>query len=140
MEPDEAYIRRRDLMFKGPQDPQTQVEGAWLMLRAVPSIRAVQAAGVNRLVVVYDIREITYAELEQALTELGFQLDNSLLAKLRRALYQYSEDTIRANLGLETADESETLHGAAQRVFVHLYRHQNHGCRDHRPRHWREYL
>ncbi|MCG5536264.1 hypothetical protein [Ectothiorhodospira mobilis] len=138
MESDTAYIRRRELAFRGPQDPQAQAEGAWLMLREVPHIREVHAPDGHRLVVTYDVREITYAELEQALTEVGFQLDNSLLAKLRRALYQYNEDTIRANLGLET--RPETLQGAAQRIFVNLYRHQDHGCRDHRPRHWREYL
>lgn len=136
MDSEESYMRHRELVFKGPQREQEQMDAAWLMLRNVPMIREVRNAGEKRLIVSYDIREMSYVELEQALIEVGFSLDNSLLAKLRRALYSYNEDTIRANLNLG----SESLQGVAQKVFMNLYRQQEHGCRDHRPRHWREYL
>ncbi|AHK78379.1 hypothetical protein M911_03390 [Ectothiorhodospira haloalkaliphila] len=135
---DDAYIRHRELVFRGPQKEQDQLEAAWLMLRdEVPAIREVHRDGDRKLQVTYDIREITYAELEQALTEVGFHMDNSLLSKLRRALYNYGEDTVRDNLGLV---KDESISGVAQRVFVNQYRQQAHGCRDQRPRHWREYL
>ena len=136
MDNNENYLRQRELIFKGPQNENQQIEAAWLMLREADAVMEVRSGGDNRLWVSYDIRRITYAEIEQALIEVGFHLDNSLISKLRRALYHYQEDTIRANLGLTR----ETLKGVAQKVFIHHYQQQYHGCRDQRPRHWREYL
>ena len=52
------------------------------------------------LIVVYDLRRITLQRIENALSELGYHLDNSLLCKLKRALFHYAEETQRENLAI----------------------------------------
>ncbi|OOG22922.1 hypothetical protein B1C78_13125 [Thioalkalivibrio denitrificans] len=136
MDSSDEFIRHREVAFRGPHSEADQAQAACLLLSDTEAIREVRVLGLNRLVVTYDLRDLTYAELESALTELGFHLDNSLMIKVKRALYNYTEDTIRANLGLP----NQCLGNCARKVFVNLYRQNKHGCRDHRPRHWRRYL
>lgn len=136
MDPAEEFIRHRELGFRGPHNEPDQARAACLLLADTDAIEDVRVLGPDRLVVTYDLRKVAFAELESALTELGFHLDNSLVMKLRRALYNYSEETIRANLGLP----SQCFGNCARKVFIHHYRTHAHGCRDTRPPHWREYL
>jgi hypothetical protein len=136
MDSDDEFIRHREVAFRAPHSEPDQAQSACLLLADTDAIRDVHVLGPNRLVVTYDVRDVTFGELESALTELGFHLDNSLVMKLKRALYNYSEDTIRANLGLPP----QCFGNCARKVFVNLYRQHEHGCRDHRPRHWRQYL
>ena len=75
------------------------------------------------------------AEIETALTEAGYHLSSRLLYKLKRALHYYTEETERANNGCPRGDSNCT-----QRIFISHYGRHAHGCRDHRPDHWRKYL
>ncbi|ACL71617.1 hypothetical protein Tgr7_0520 [Thioalkalivibrio sulfidiphilus HL-EbGr7] len=136
MDSDEEFIRHRELAFRGPHRDNDQARAACLLLSDTDAVQEVRVLGPNRLVVTYDLRQVTYSELESALTEMGFHLDNSLVIKIKRALYNYSEDTIRANLGIP----SQCFGNCARKIFINHYRQHEHGCRDHRPRHWREYL
>ncbi|MDH5571711.1 MAG: hypothetical protein OEY89_08100, partial [Gammaproteobacteria bacterium] len=83
----------------------------------------------------YDIQFLTLSIIEDSLIELGFHLDNSLMLQLKRALYKYTEETERANLGCGYSQDQST-----RDIFIHRYQKQNHGCRDTRPKHWRDYL
>ncbi len=98
-------------------------------------VSQVSIPGPNRVLVQYDLLQVTFAEIESALQELGFHLDNSLLTRLRRTYYQYCEETRRENLKLR----SNCLGHCARRIFVREYQKHEHGCRDQRPDHWRSY-
>ena len=73
--------------------------------------------------------------IEDSLVELGFHLDNSLLYKLKRSLYHYTDETQRSNMGC-CSDQCQ----CTREVFINRYQRLMHGCRDSRPRYWREYL
>lgn len=125
----------RELVFRGPHRDADQAPAAALLLADSPMVSEVSVTARNRVLVRYDLREVTFAEIESALEELGFHLDNSVLTRLRRAYYLYCEDTRRANLRI-----SPNCFGqCARRVFVREYQKHQHGCRDQRPSHWREY-
>ena len=79
--------------------------------------------------------ELTLEEIEEAITEIGLHIDDGLLFRIRRALHYYSEETQRANLGCSRGESNCTT-----KVFAVRYRALDHGCRDHRPEHWRRYL
>jgi hypothetical protein len=132
----QEFMRHRELAFRGPHRDPDQAQAACLLLSDADVVDAVRVLGANRLVVTYDLRKVTFAELESALTEMGFHLDNSLMTKLRRALYNYSEDTVRAYLGMSP----HCFGDCARKIFVNHYRNHAHGCRDPRPPHWRQYL
>lgn len=83
----------------------------------------------------YDIQYLNLKALEEALASVGYHLDNSLIHKLKRALCHYSEEAQQANLGY-----SQNCKDFTKRIFINEYSHHEHGCRDDRPEHWREYL
>ena len=68
------------------------------------------------------------------LQEVGFHLDNSVISKLKRALFYYAEDTQLANMGYDHAESKSTLE-----IFINRYNQLPHGCRDERPMHYRRY-
>lgn len=125
----------RELVFQGPHREADQASGAALLLADSPLVSEVSVTGPNRVVVRYDLRDVTFAEIESALEELGFHLDNSILTRLRRAYYGYCEDTRRANMKINP----NCFGHCARRIFVRHYQKGEHGCRDHRPSHWRAY-
>lgn len=131
----DSTLRSRELVFCRPHWEADQAPSAALLLADSPMVSEVSVSGPNRVLIRYDLLEVTFAEIEAALQELGFHLDNSLLTRLRRAYYQYCEETRRANLKVR----SNCFGHCARRIFVREYQKHEHGCRDQRPDHWRSY-
>ncbi len=126
-------VKRRGIYFCPLHPDPDQAESAVLLLSDVAGILEASRASSHCVEVAYDLHRITLRILEEALIELGFHLDGSLLIKLRRALFYYSEETQRANLGYRQDINS------TRDIFVNRYRQLPHGCRDGRPTHWRDY-
>ncbi|HRY15340.1 MAG: hypothetical protein KDJ31_05880 [Candidatus Competibacteraceae bacterium] len=115
-----------------PEPEQAYSAARWL--REIAGIESVWQASPLAVEVVYDLRQVTLECIECALTELGYHLDNSLLCKLKRALFYYTEDTQRENLAI-----TQECQITQQEVFINRYQHLTHGCRDPQPEYWREY-
>jgi hypothetical protein len=128
-------LKVRDLGFSELHPDPRQAESAAEILRRVPGVVSVQPVGPYSLRLRYDLAQTCLRLVEETLANRGFHLDGNLLAKLRRAIVYYAEDTLRANLGCPRGSSNCT-----QKVFVDRYRHLDHSCRDHRPTHWRQYL
>ncbi len=131
----EDLTKRRELYFREPHPDPQQANSAMLLLQRVPGILHLEAPTVTTLRVEYDIRCITLKNIEEALGAVGLHLDNSVLNKVRRAIWHYAEETQRANMGCEQGSSNCT-----RRVFMNRYGQREHGCRDERPQHWRRYL
>jgi hypothetical protein len=134
---DDDLIKHREIVFSKPHPDPRQAHSAMLLLGDVDGVVAVDLLDEDRIGIGYDLRSLCYEEIQQALTEVGFHLDQGLLQKLRHALWTYTEATQRANLGL---DPKLCGGSCAEKVFVRHYRSRAHGCRDDRPQHWRRYL
>lgn len=134
-EHDAEHIRHRELAFAPVHEDRHQARTALLLLDEVPGVVNLVYVDDTHLRISYDIGAVSLQMIEEALAEVGFHLDNSLLNKLKRALYYYSEDVQRQNLGCHRGE-----HNCVQKVFVNRYRQLPHGCRDDRPEHWRRYL
>lgn len=128
-------IKQRDILFHPLHPDPRPARSAALLLNEIDGVEYVEALTETRLQVHYNLHKITLAIIEEALGEVGFHLDNALLIKLKRALYYYSEETERANLGCPACQIKTT-----REIFVKHYRNREHGCRDPRPEHWRHYL
>lgn len=128
-------IRHRELAFAPLHPDAHQARSALLLLSDIEGIEHLELMDELHLRVSYHIETVSLRMIEQALIEVGFHLDNSLLTKLKRALYYYSEDVQRDNLGCGRGE-----HNCIQKVFVNRYQNLPHGCRDDRPEHWRRYL
>jgi hypothetical protein len=128
-----TLIRHREVRFCRLNPGAAHAHDASLMLSGVEGIHHVQPVESHLLHVRYDITIISLKSIDDVLIELGFHLDNTLLYKLKRALYYYSEETQQANMGQEGGC------CAGKQLFIDHYHRRSHGCRDPRPEHWRNY-
>ena len=126
-------IKRREIRFCHLHPEPNQARSALLLLSDAEGVVDIQFVDELCLHVAYDVRLLTLQSLEDVLIRLGYHLDNRLLTRMKRALYAYSEETQRANIGCEETDNTTM-------VFVKRYTINYHGCRDKRPQHWRKYL
>ncbi len=129
-----VLLKQREIRFCRLHPDTAQAHSASLVLSDLEGIHHVQPMETYQLIVSYDVSVITLNLIEEVLVELGFHLDNSLMNKLKRALYDYTEETQRANLGLDEARSPD------KQMFINRYLRRRHGCRDERPEHWRNYL
>jgi len=128
-------IKQREIAFCPLHPDPRQAHSAADVLGGMEGVRDLHVPRDTVLRVEYELLRITLEDIEQLLGQRGFHLDNSLLHKLRRALYHYTEDTERENLGCPKGESNCTA-----KVFISSYRRREHGCRDERPDHWRRYL
>ena len=126
-------IKTREIQFSVPHADTTQAYTAMMLLTDITGIVETRSLDKTRLLIRYDIIDITLEQIELALHSVGFHLNNSVFCKIKRALYYYTEEVERANMGLTKSTKD------FNQVFVDQYQRRPHGCRDERPEHWREY-
>lgn len=132
-----ASVKHREIGFRDPHPDPHQAQTALLLLADVEGIVhvAIPDRARNHLHISYDLSCICLRMVEALLGELGFHLDNSLMAKLKRALYHYTEENEMQALVVRDDQDHNT-----REIFMRCYRCKTHGCRDVRPEHWRNYL
>ena len=130
----EDFIKRRELRFSHLHPDPNQARSALMLLSDAIGVVDISLADELGLYITYDVRHLTLDAIEQVLIRLGYHLDNRLIYRMKRALYSYSEETQRANLGMTDNTDNTT------QVFINRYSSNYHGCRDKRPDHWRKYL
>ena len=128
-------LKDRQIFFDELHPDPNQAQTAALMLDGIPGIRSVRSETPILLRIRYNLLDISLEQIESALIETGFHLDNGLLFRLRRALYYYTEETQRANNGCDRGDSNCT-----RKIFIDQYQRRNHALKDPRPEHWRKYL
>ncbi len=120
-------IKSREIHFR-VDNGERPAEYAAALLRGVPGIKQAMPRNPSCLNIHYDVRSLTLHMLESALTEAGFELDNGLMQKIKRAIFAYIEDALRARLGIGD--------GATEQQAISLPKHFAH---DPRPDNWRNY-
>jgi hypothetical protein len=134
-EPIPDTVKHRNILFCGPHPDPDQARSATLLLTEVQGVIHLSPVTPLCLSISYDLSLISLQIIEELLEELGFHLDGSLLIKLKRALYHYTECVERETYGYEYDQASTT-----RDIFIRRYVNRPHGCRDGRPKHWRRYL
>ncbi|MEZ5588627.1 MAG: hypothetical protein R3E46_16310 [Sedimenticolaceae bacterium] len=131
----DSLYKKREIAFCTLHPDPDQAGSAAAMLVEVDGVRRVETLSTGLIEVHYHLLVVCLADIEAMLEQNGFHLDNRLMYKIRRALFHYTEETQRANLGCAKGETNCT-----QKVFVNRYRKRDHGCQDDRPEHWRRYL
>lgn len=127
------HKQREISFFEFHPDPD-QCQSAIQLLTAINEIEHCERSGPRSLIIHYDLRKITLEVVELLLVELGFHLETKLFYKLTRALYYYTEEAQRDNLGINNNSAIDT-----KMVFMNRYQHLLHGCRDTTPSYLRDY-
>ena len=121
-------IKDREIRFKlSTADQATKAEE---LLKDVPGIESIEAVSAEILHVRYSVETLTLQMIEAALREVGFDLDDGLVNKLKRAVYSYCEDALRASIGVEQGDSDR----------VHTLSLSQSTLQDPRPHDWRKYI
>ena len=106
-------IKHRDIGFRDPHPDPQQTQSAARVLNAVEGIVHVSIPNPGRpsVHISYDLNCISLRLIEGLLGELGYHLDNSLMSKLKRALYNFTEENeIRALAMEDDQDHSPGAH------------------------------
>ena len=130
----DQLLKYREIHFSPLHPDPNQAHTAMLQLSDLEGVEAIHQLQPHRLHISYRVNYLTLQMIEEALLEVGFHLDNSLMVKLKRALVYYTEEAQRSNLGCDKGNSKCT-----RKVFVRSYSTQDHGCRDERPHHLRNY-
>ncbi len=128
-------VKHRDIHFAELHPDPNQAETAAQLLSEIEGITGTEARSPTHLRVSYQLMQVSLEQIENGLTAMGLHIDNRLLYRLMRALYYYTEETERSNLGCTRVDTKCT-----RQIFANHYQRQDHGLRDQRPEHWRKYL
>lgn len=126
-------IKHREIQFDDMHPDPNQAQSAVLLLADVDGVESSHAQTPHQVLVSYDVGKITLDEILAELTDNGFHIYNSILFKIKQALYSYTEQTEQANLVANQKSSSRKMH-------IEQYQKRPHGCRDQRPHHWRNYL
>jgi len=145
----ESLTKQRDIVFSSDHENgarldnvdlnskieigEDQAKSAIFLLADVDGVLDLKYLTETNILITYDIRVLTLDAILKSLTSVGFSLDDSLLSKIKNALYAYTEDTLRESLGL-------TGSKLTRDIFVDGYRRRQHGCLDPRSTYWRRYL
>lgn len=128
-----TQIKLREIQFDAMPPDANPAQTAMLLLADLAGIEKSVVQNRCLLLVSYDVSLITFDDILAEISDHGLHIYNSLLAKLKQALYSYTEQTQRANLNIN----QKTL---TRNMFMKQYQRRPHGCRDQRPHHWRNYL
>ncbi len=131
----ENLFKKREIVFCTLHPDPNQAGTAAALLIEIDGVEHVEVVDAGSLEVHYHLLLVCLADIEDLLEKNGFHLDNRLVYKIRRALFHYTEETQRANLGCARGEANCT-----EKVFVNRYRKREHGCQDDRPDYWRRYL
>ena len=103
---DDIHIRERKSCL-AQNGEETQAADACAALRGIKGVYDAQPVSSSRLTLSYSLKHLTFELIEELLKELGFYLDDSIPAVIRRNIYQYLEDNARE--GIEVIEEDQTL-------------------------------
>ncbi|MGB5736202.1 MAG: hypothetical protein WBM40_17330 [Thiohalocapsa sp.] len=130
-------IKHRQIHFRDLHPDRNDARTAAEFLDQVDGVLTTEPMTPIHLRLSYDVTQICLEEIEAALDELGLHLDNGLMYRIKRALHYYTEQTYRENCECDCRRGDSNC---TKLVFTKRYQALEHGCRDHRPEHWRRYL
>lgn len=126
-------LKQRNIRLTGPQQGPVSTESAVLLLRDVRGVLRVRMTGPDRLVVSYNVRQITMQIIEALLTEFGYRLHTGFFCRFMRGICYYIEDIECSSCHTDQAE-------CTRDAFITRYLRRPHGCRDQRPEYLRRYL
>ncbi len=128
----QSLRKRRELRFNAT--PPGQATEAVRRLSALPGVVVEMGLRGDEIRVTYSLAEHAFESIEAILVELGFHLDGSLYARLRRALLRYCEETELRNM-----HSPERLIKHSNTVYAEAWQHHPHGDHDDTPPELREF-
>lgn len=106
MDETECY-RCRLFYLKHSADPTKQAAAACEVLAGTKGVILASPASENSIHLIYSLNHLSFELLTDLLTELSFELDDSILLSLRKTIFQYLEDNARDNMHIDVSEFQE---------------------------------
>ncbi len=106
MDETECY-RCRLFYLKHSSDPTKQADAACEVLAGTKGVILAAPASENSIHLIYSLNHLSFELLTDLLTELSFELDDSILLSLRKTIFQYLEDNARDNMHIDVTEFQE---------------------------------
>jgi len=119
-------IKNREIRFK--LSTPDQAKKAEQLLSDVQGIEHIEVVAPCCMNIRYNVEKLTLQMIESALREVGFDLDDGLVIRLKRAVFSYCEDALRASIGVDETNDGKT----PTLTLPH------HTLQDPRPHDWRK--
>lgn len=126
-------LKQRTIWLAGSDTDPDITESAAALLRDVKGVVRVRVTAPNKLVVSYNVRQITLQTITALLKEFGYSLRTSFFCRMMRGLCYYIDD-------IECTEARHDQAECTRDAFIKRYLSRPHGCRDHRPDYLRRYL
>ena len=136
----QQVIKYREIHFCSIHADPDQAHSAVFIINDLHGVLMSHALNNHRIKIAYDLERITLIEIEDVLSNEGFHLDNSILAKIKRSIVFYCEEASRENSKSERLIREAHDKHKSDVIYLRPKKKKLCDCRDHRPEHWRHYL
>ena len=103
MDDSECY-RCRLFYLRQSADRSKQAEAACEVLAGTEGVLLAAPASENSIHLIYSLNHLSFELLTDLLTELGFELDSSILLSLRNTIFQFLEENARDNMHIDVTE------------------------------------
>lgn len=136
----QQVIKYREIHFCSIHADPNQAHSAVFIVNDLHGVLMSHALDHHRIKIAYNLEQITLIEIEDILSNEGFHLDNSILAKIKRSIVFYCEEASRENSKTERLIREAHDKHKSDVIYLRPKKKRLCDCRDHRPEHWRHYL
>lgn len=102
----ECY-RCRLFYLRQSADPRKQADAACEVLAGTEGVVLAAAATKHSIHLIYSLNNLSFELLTDLLTELGFELEDSILLSLRKTIFQFLDDNARDNMHIDVTEFQE---------------------------------
>jgi hypothetical protein len=101
---DADRYRCRRIYLKPGDNPAYQADAACEALVNIDGILLAASINEQSVHIIYSLDRLSFEILIELLTELNFEVDNSLLMSLRTTIFCFLEDNARDNMHIDVAE------------------------------------
>lgn len=101
---DSDHYRCRLVYLKHSDDPAFQASAACEALLAIDGILLAAQVDDHSVHIIYSLDKLSFELITGLLSELNFELDDSMLITLRNTIYCYLENNARDNMHIDVTD------------------------------------
>ena len=104
---DTDHYRCRLIYLQDTADPLKQAEAACKTLAGIEGILLAAPADQHSIHLIYSLDHLSFELIVDLLSELEFEMDDSILLTLQKTIYQYLDTNARENMHIDVTQFEE---------------------------------
>ncbi len=115
----ECY-RCRLFYLRQSADPKKQAQAVCEVLTGIEGVVLAAPASGHSIHLIYSLNHLSFELLTDLLTELDFELEDSILLSLRTTIFQFLDDNARDNMHIDVSEfqeHDESSHAVPHKTY-----------------------